>query len=107
MAILKTALRQNPAEFLNSVNDVLWEKLHAVAGATGRGKNSGFLELFLEVCGLVAPDASFEVGAREARYSTEIKRRQPEISCHAFEANPYVFERFRKTLRPDITYLNE
>ena len=99
--------RQAPADFLNSVHDLLWEKLHAVAGATGRGQNTGFPELFLDVCELLGPGASFEVGAREALFSSEIKRRRPEISCYAFEANPYVFERFRKGLQPDIKYLNE
>lgn len=87
--------------------DLMWEKLHLSAGATGRNCNSHFVELFLSVCCELAITACFEVGAFEASFSKEIKRRRPELAVYAFEANAEVFRRFRQTIPEGITYLNE
>lgn len=92
---------------LNGVQDLLWEKLHAIAGASGRDRNAEFRELFLELCCIIGPRASFEVGAREALYSRELTKRLPKTKCYAFEANPYVFERFRTLMPAGLNYVNE
>ena len=87
--------------------DLLWEKLHLSARATGRNSNSHFVELFLSVCCELPITACFEVGAFEASFSKEMKRRRPELAVYAFEANTEVFRRFRQTMPEGVAYLNE
>ena len=38
-----------------------------------------------------------EIGAFEATFSTEMKKRLPHLQAFAFEANPHVFEHFSKS----------
>ena len=90
----------------STTEDILWEALHSLTGATGRGNNAPFVELYLNICEQIRPQVSVEIGAREAAFSVKLKSRSPQTQCYAFEANPYVFEQFRNSAK-DVTYLNE
>lgn len=50
--------------------------------------------LFQELCVELAPTLSLEIGAHEAGFSARLKRQSPGTRCVAFEANPYVYEKF-------------
>ena len=56
---------------------------------------------FLELAAGLKPDLSVEIGAHEASFSICIKRLRPQVQALAFEANPYVFEKFSNA--PDNT----
>lgn len=53
---------------------------------------------FLELAISLAPDLSVEIGAHEASFSRRIKSALPSVRALAFEANPYVHERFAPEL---------
>jgi FkbM family methyltransferase len=99
--------RHGASSWPHAVYDLLWEKLHVAAGITGRNNNSAFVDLYLEICEELAPEVTFEIGAREAAFSKEIGRLCPRTACYAFEANPYVFNRFKDQIGTHVTYLNE
>jgi FkbM family methyltransferase len=92
---------------MHRISDLLWERVHLVAGATGRNKNDAFVELFIAICEQINPKASFEVGAYGAEFSLELKRRVPRIAGFAFEANPYVFRQFKSQMPDGLAYLNQ
>ena len=55
-------------------------------------------QTFLELCRDLTPTLSLEIGAHQADFSQWIKREVPEARCVAFEANPYVHEKYEPRL---------
>ena len=55
-------------------------------------------EVFRELCAEIAPALSVEVGAHEARFSRWLHQAVPDAQCLAFEANPFVHERYAAEL---------
>lgn len=51
-------------------------------------------QAFLELCRDLKPTLSLELGAHEATFSRWIKRELPSARCVAFEANPFVHEKY-------------
>lgn len=51
-------------------------------------------QAFLELCRDLKPTLSLELGAHEATFSRWIKRELPAARCLAFEANPFVHEKY-------------
>lgn len=49
---------------------------------------------FRELCAGLGPTLALEVGAHEAGFSRWLKDTVPEARCVAFEANPYVHEKY-------------
>jgi len=58
------------------------------------------LNKFLQICDLIKPEMSIEVGAFDAVFSQQVNA--PEK--YAYEANPYVYEHFYPL--PNINYIN-
>jgi FkbM family methyltransferase len=54
---------------------------------------------FIELAAALEPELSVEVGAHEASFSARLKARLPGLHALAFEANPYVYERFAAEMR--------
>lgn len=52
--------------------------------------------IFYELQQRLRPAVSLEIGAREASFSREMRRRSPEITVAAFEASPLTFAHFSK-----------
>ena len=92
---------------MHRISDVLWETLHTVGGAVGRNNNAAFSSLFLEICENIKPEMSFEIGAHEATFSCEIKKKLPNVSAHAFEANIHVFNRYADQMPDGVFYINQ
>lgn len=53
---------------------------------------------FHRLCAAVSPTLGVEIGAHEASFSRRIQKNLPGTKSVAFEANPYVHERFRAEL---------
>ena len=51
-------------------------------------------QAFRDLCIELAPTVSLEVGAHEAAFSRWLKSELPNAHCVAFEANPYVHDKF-------------
>ena len=105
-------IRHEPGELnavpaTHAVLDLLWEKVHSITGSMGRNNNAAFVECYLEMCERISPQVSFEIGAREANFSRQLKTRCPQTTTYAFEANPYVYEQFREAVSAGILYVNE
>ncbi len=52
------------------------------------------VQTFRDLCGEVGPTLSLEIGAHEADFSRWMKEAAPEARVVAFEANPFVHEKF-------------
>lgn len=64
-------------------------------------------KMLLELIVRINPDGFIEVGAYEAAFSLEMKKKFPRASIVAVEANPRVFQHFSdKVNKQDVTYLN-
>jgi FkbM family methyltransferase len=61
---------------------------------------------FLAILEKLPVRASVEVGAFDAVYSRCIAARYPNMPILAFEASPFVYERFRQHMPPEISYRN-
>lgn len=55
-------------------------------------------QAFRDLCIELAPTVSLEVGAHEAAFSRWLKSELPGAHCVAFEANPYVHDKFAEGL---------
>lgn len=55
-------------------------------------------QTFRELCRELGPTLSLEIGAHEAHFSRWLKREVPAAQCLAFEANPYVHEKYAGAL---------
>ncbi|WP_183094984.1 FkbM family methyltransferase [Nocardioides stalactiti] len=51
-------------------------------------------DAFRDLCRALQPTVSLEVGAHEAGFSRWIKNEVPDARCVAFEANPYVHQKY-------------
>lgn len=60
---------------------------------------------YYELQKVINPDCFFEVGAFEANFSREMRRRFPNAEVWAFEANPFNYEHYKSSIK-DINYLN-
>jgi FkbM family methyltransferase len=65
--------------------------------------NEEVLSKFIKIQKAISPDISIEVGAHDADFSKEMFIMG--IECFAFEASPYVFERYKSDLT-NIKYIN-
>lgn len=55
-------------------------------------------EAFRDLCADVAPALGLEIGAHEARFSRWLRTAVPHAQCLAFEANPFVHEKYAAEL---------
>ena len=55
-------------------------------------------QAFRDLCLELAPTVSLEVGAHEAEFSRWLKSEIPSAHCVAFEANPFVHDKFADDL---------
>ncbi|MGH3506312.1 MAG: FkbM family methyltransferase [Nocardioidaceae bacterium] len=55
-------------------------------------------EFFRDLCRMVEPTVGLELGAHQADFSAWLKETFSDARSLALEANPYVFERYRKRL---------
>ncbi len=92
---------------LNKLYDHFWEQLHVITGATGRNKNQAFRDLYKEICVELKPQLFVEIGAHEAGFSKSLASLLTQTKLMAFEANPYVYERFARSMPPTVQYLNK
>lgn len=92
---------------MNKVTDFLWRRIHEITGATGRNKNQAFRDLYQKLCVGLRPDWIFEIGAHEALFSRQMSQLLPEAQILAFEANPFVYERFKGQVPKSVAYLNQ
>lgn len=88
------------------LHDVFWQSLLKATGHIGRNKNEFFRQFFIELCASVKPSMVLEVGAHGAEFSQEIATLLPAARVIAFEANPYVYERFKPNMKPGVDYRN-
>jgi FkbM family methyltransferase len=51
--------------------------------------------VFMSLCAKLKPTVTLEIGAFEASFSREMKRRLPDARVVAYEANPFVHQHFR------------
>ena len=89
------------------LHDCLWESLLTRAGLTGRDKTEFLERFYIDLCVLTQSRLCIEVGAHEARGLRRLSQCLPEARLLAFEANPYVHQRFVNRMEPAITYLNQ
>jgi FkbM family methyltransferase len=61
---------------------------------------------FIELCGKLKVKTTIEIGAHEASLSKRAIQSQFISEVIALEANPFVFDRYRNTLSPEIRFLN-
>jgi FkbM family methyltransferase len=66
--------------------------------------NKNILDLFINIQSVIHPDISIEVGAHDADFSKEMM--SLDIDVFAFEASPYVHDRFKNDLN-GIKYINK
>jgi FkbM family methyltransferase len=92
---------------MSKVTDFLWRRIHEVTGATGRNKNQAFRDLYQKLCVQLRPDWILEIGAHEALFSKQMSQLLPEAKVLAFEANPFVYERFKGQVPESVAYLNQ
>jgi FkbM family methyltransferase len=86
--------------------DVFWQGLLQATGHVGRNKNDFFRQFFTELCVSLQTRLVLEVGAHGAEFSQEIARLLPDARVLAFEANPYVYERFGPSMMSGVDYRN-
>lgn len=77
-------------ELLGHPRITICESRRGLRQQTGSLLEDAFLALAIEF----APDLSVEIGAHEASFSARLKRNRPQVQALAFEANPYVFEKY-------------
>lgn len=76
------------------------------AGLSHRELKGRVRRTFRRLCRSVEPTLSVEVGAHEAEFSRRIKQDMPSLRAVAFEANPYVHEKYRDELTTrDVEYV--
>jgi FkbM family methyltransferase len=69
------------------------------AGQEPRASITSRLEAaFYDMLEIIAPKLTLEIGANEASFSREVRRRLPGAETIAFEANPYVYREFSAAL---------
>jgi len=61
---------------------------------------------FLDICHIIKPKISIEVGGFDAVYSQEIAKYDFCEEVYVYEANPYVYEHFLPIFPPKIKYEN-
>ena len=65
------------------------------------------MELYFDLLMEIRPSVTAEIGAFDASFSLEMKRRLPEVHAVALEANPYNFAaRSAKALEAGVDYLH-
>ena len=57
-----------------------------------------FDERYYRLCAALKPDLAIEVGAHEATYAQKVKALSPSTRVVAFEANPYVVQKYQPLL---------
>lgn len=69
-----------------------------LAGLPRKELSQAVERTFLELCRSLEPTLSLELGAHEATFSRWIKQQVPSARCLAFEANPFVHEKYAADL---------
>ena len=88
------------------VQDMLWRRLHEKANVFGRGKNEIFTDLFHSLVVKIDAKIILEVGAHEASFSSRLAASMPNAKVLAYEANPFVYEKYKNKLPKNIEYFN-
>lgn len=91
---------------MDRVLDYVWDHLHEVVGATGRNRNAEFIKLFQNICVKIKPKLFLEIGAHGAEFSKTLTSLLPGAKVIAYEANPFVFEKFKSKIPNSMEYLN-
>lgn len=65
--------------------------------------NQDMLDMFIKLQAYIKPDISIEIGAYEAEFSKQMKKFN--IPVYAFEANPFVYNKYKEE-NNDIIYIN-
>lgn len=73
-----------------------------------RKKSGDLLEhYYCKLVSALSIPITIEIGAHEATFSKNIKCTRPSTECYAYEANPFVYEKFEKSLKEaGIDYRN-
>ena len=85
---------QNQIEILHSKEIEDFPNRQGLRRTTGNLLEKSFIQLSCAI----NPELSIEVGAHESSFSLEMKKNNPDIRSIAFEANPYVFEKYENNL---------
>jgi FkbM family methyltransferase len=59
--------------------------------------NKDIVNSFIALNGRINPEVTYEIGAFDARYSVEIRKRLPHVHAIAFEANPYNYASYKNS----------
>lgn len=88
------------------LHNCLWESLLTHVGLTGRDQTVFLERFYIELCVCIGARLCIEIGAHEASGLKRIHSVLPEARLLAYEANPYVYQRYVNKVDPAITYLN-
>lgn len=69
-------------------------------------EDTQLMNQFIELCTVIKPKISIEVGGFDAVYSQEIAKYDFCEEVYVYEANPYVYEHFYPIFPPKIKYEN-
>jgi FkbM family methyltransferase len=67
--------------------------------------NSELVSKFINLQKIIKPNVSIEVGAHAAEFSNAMAK--AGIRAYAFEASPYVYEKFKDNVHPGVKYINK
>jgi FkbM family methyltransferase len=88
------------------LQDMMWKRLHEKANSVGRNKNEAFKDLFQSLIAKIDAKLILEVGAHEAEFSSQVAKNMPNSKVLAYEANPFVYKKFKNKLPANVEYLN-
>jgi FkbM family methyltransferase len=89
-----------------NMQNIIWKKLHEMSGLFGRNKNDEFRDLFRDLLMSIDVEFFMEIGAHEAAFSSDLVNLMPGKDFMAYEANPFVFEKYKNSLSSSIKYVN-
>jgi FkbM family methyltransferase len=85
----------------------VFQRSFSRSGRGTRSDNKEFMDLFVDILREIGITDVVEVGAHDATFSSTVVERLTGARVVAFEANPYVYDIYKKTMRPDVEYRNE
>jgi FkbM family methyltransferase len=85
----------------------LWETLLNHTGRVGRDQTVFLEQFYIDLCVRIGARLCIEIGAHEASGLRRLGQVLPEARLLAYEANPYVYQRFVNRVAAGIRYLNQ